>query len=222
LRFDDTREVRADSVVLTDPRTGVVLAPGDDVLVSMSGALHSNDRAMLPAHDSSGSTSPSVRIDSITPMGGVDVCLEIDPHVVAGIGPGEYTGSVGVTGKDLYVGSTIPVIVTFRASHWLAAGFAFAGVMFGILVKVLTDLAAARRSGDTTPSAWEYVRTVEFAVTVILGAIGGWFAYTMLYDADRIWGDSAADWVKLFGTCFGFQLAGIGGIDLARRLMGAV
>ncbi|HEX6657729.1 MAG TPA: hypothetical protein VF065_06590, partial [Ilumatobacter sp.] len=67
----------------------------------------------------------------------------------------------------------------------------------------------------------EYLRDWGFRAAVILGAIAGWLGYVEIYGGDPTWGESDADWLKLFGTCFAFQLASIGGVDLARRLVGA-
>lgn len=220
LHFADARDVKADVVVLADDR--VTLTPGDKISASMSPYLRNSDRTLWPGRDDfSDRVSPSAQVLRITPTGQVEVCVELDAGLVDGEYPGQYAGSVGLTGDDLQIGSTIPVVVTFRSSRLLAIAFAFAGVMLGILVKMFTELAAAQRSPGVGPSSFRaYIRSWSFPVAIILGAIAGFLAYIEIYATDPTWGESGSDWVKLFGTCFAFQLASIGSIDLARRLVG--
>jgi hypothetical protein len=216
LHFDDARDRRADIIVLIDPRR--VLAPGDRVFASMSEPLRSSDRTILPGRDGTG-TSPSVRY-RITPAG-VELCLELNASVVDAP-PGRYAGSVGITGEDLAVGSIVPVVATFRSSRLIAIALAAGGVLVGLLVKMFTELAAASRApGSGAPrSVRAYVHDWGFQASVIVGAIMGWLGYVEIYAANPTWGESESDWLKLFGTCFAFQLASIGGVDLARRLVG--
>ncbi len=188
----------------------------------MSEYLRSSYSTLLPARDAARDrTSPNVQVLRINPLGGVEVCLELDAGLVDGTDPGQYAGSVGVTGNDLQIGSTIPVVVTFRSSRVLAIAFAFAGVLLGILVKMFTELAASQRSADAEPSSFRaYIRSWSFPVAIILGAIAGFLGYVEIYAANPTWGENGSDWLKLFGTCFAFQIASIGSIDLARRLVG--
>ena len=85
---------------------------------------------------------------------------------------------------------------------------------------MFTDLVAARRAPSRPGSARAYIRDWKFATAVVLGAITGWIGYEILYDSNPVWGAGGADGVKLFWTCFSFQLAGIGAIDLVRRMVG--
>ena len=218
LHFGDARDTRADLVVLPFERGE--LEPGDRAYPSMSEPLRSSDWTILPARDSAGNTSPSW--GSHITQTGVEVCIEIDASLIDAH-PGRYAGSIGVVGPDLDVGSTVPVEVTFRSSRFLAVAIAFAGVLLGLLVKMFTELAAANRSSQVTGvprTAPEYLKDWSFRAAIILGAIAGALGYVEIYAVDPTWGTSPTDWLKLFGTCFAFQLAGIGGVDLARRLMG--
>lgn len=222
VRFNDARDTRADVVALASESGFPKLVPGDRVQATMSIFLQSSDGTIFPGRDDTGDPTPSVTIVGITPSGEVDVCVQIDAGAVTGERPGTYTGSVGVTGPDLKVGSTIPVVVTFRSSRLVAVAFVLAGVLFGLLVKMFTELAAARRLPDAAPrSVSEYIRDWSFPTAIILGAISGWLGYIEIYQADPVWGGSGTDWLRLFGTCFVFQLAGIGAIDLGRRLVGS-
>ena len=220
LRFDDARNVNGDAVTLAEGLAGVKLAPGDDISASMSTYLRSSERTIFPGIDESGQISPSPPALSITPSGAVQVCLEMNAAALIGVRPGQYESNVGVTGKDLLIASAIPVVVTFRSSRWLALAIAAGGVLLGLLVKMLTELKAAHRAPNAPRSVRDYIRDWSFPTAVILGAITGWVGYYIIYDSNPVWGASGADWLKLFWTCFSFQLASIGGIDLARRLIG--
>lgn len=221
IRFDDARGVGGAVVVFTDDR--VKLAQGDLIQASMSPYLRRRDgTSLFPGRDPlTDRVSPSVQVLRINPLGEVEVCLEFDAGLVDGTEPGQYTGAVGISGADLAIPSTTPVVVTFRSSRWLAITLAFSGVLLGLLVKMFTELAAAQRSPGVGPSSFRaYVRSWSFPLAIILGTIAGFTVYVEVYDSDPVWGDSSSDWLKLFGTCFAFQLASIGSIDLARRLVG--
>ena len=221
IRFDDARGVGGAVVVFTDER--VKLAHGDLIQASMSPYLRRRDgTSLFPGRDPlTDRVSPSAQVLRINPLGEVEVCLEFDAGLVDGTEPGQYTGTVGISGADLAIPSTTPVVVTFRSSRWLAITLAFSGVLLGLLVKMFTELAAAQRSPGVGPSSFRaYVRSWSFPVAIILGTIAGFIVYVEVYDSDPVWGDSSSDWLKLFGTCFAFQLASIGSIDLARRLVG--
>ena len=220
LRFDDARDVRADVVVLADTRRDVTLAPGDQIAASMSEYLRSSYSTLLPARDAARDrTSPNVQVLRINPLGGVEVCLELDAGLVDGTDPGQYAGSVGVTGNDLQIGSTIPVVVTFRSSRVLAIAFAFAGVLLGILVKMFTELAASQRSADAEPSR-PTSAAGAFPLPSSSARLRASSGTSRSMPANPTWGENGSDWLKLFGTCFAFQIASIGSIDLARRLVG--
>jgi hypothetical protein len=223
VRFDDSRGARADVVSLTTAEgSHGKLAPGDSLDASMSIYLRSGDGVMFPGYDDSGHPSPSAMIVGITPSGDVDVCVQIDAGVSTGERPGTYTTSVGVTGPDLDYPSAIPVVVTFRSSRLVAIGFALGGVLIGLLVKMFTELGASQSLPNGAPrSVREYIRNWSFPTAIILGAISGWLGYVEIYQSDSVWGVSSTDWLRLFGTCFVFQLAGIGAIDLGRRLVGS-
>jgi hypothetical protein len=216
LRFDDARGVASDVVVLSNLRPDVSLAPGDRIQAEISGYLTSGDRPIYPS-----AMNPHVEVVRITPAGNVEICFELDADHVSGAHPGEYAGTVFVSGEDLAVQTAIPVAVTFRSSRSLALSLAFAGVLLGLLVKMFTELAAARRGPPGPPrSLRQYVAQWTFPAALILGAIAGWLGYVQNYDGSAVWGSKSADTFKLFATCFAFQLGTVGGMDLARRLAG--
>jgi hypothetical protein len=58
---------------------------------------------------------------------------------------------------------------------------------------------------------------VGFPLAIILGIVTGYLGYVEIYDANPTWGVSGQDTLKLFGTCFGFQMGSIGGSDIVKR-----
>src|SRR5512134_379725 len=98
--------------------------------------------------------------------------------------------------------------MTFRAEQHTAVRLAFAGVVVGLLVKLLTELASAQRSGS--PAAPRLVHW-SVALAIVLGIVTGWLGYMTIYDSNPTWGADSSDTLKLFGTCFGFQMGSISG-----------
>jgi hypothetical protein len=148
-----------------------------------------------------------------------EVCMQLDPRVLRGLHPGEYQGEIRVSVANGQPYS-FPLTMSFRTSRWDAVAFAAVGVVLGLIVKIFSELATRNRAERTPARAAirAYVADWSFPVILILGAISGWLGYVEMYDASSTWGATGFDAVKLFGTCFGFQLGSIGGLDLARRL----
>jgi hypothetical protein len=146
----------------------------------------------------------------------VRVCLVIDPGATENLHPGRYTGNVYLRAEN-YSDVKIPTVVTLRAHRNKAIVLAFAGVVVGLVVKLLTELISAQRSG--IPAAPRLLHW-SVALAIILGVVTGWLGYIEIYDSNETWGVNGSDSLKLFGTCFGFQMGSIGGADIARRLVG--
>jgi hypothetical protein len=146
----------------------------------------------------------------------VRVCLVIDPRATQNLHPGRYAGNVYLR-ADNYSDVKIPTVVTLRADRSKAIVLAFAGVAIGLVVKLLTELTSAQRSGS--PAAPRLLHW-SVALAIILGIVTGWLGYIEIYDSNETWGVNGSDSLKLFGTCFGFQMGSIGGADIARRLVG--
>jgi hypothetical protein len=216
LRFDDARHAKTLPVVLqaTPP-----LTPGkDQIRVELGdGYLRgTEDRTISAANEGLTVTG------GVTPNGNVQVCLALDPHNVADLAPDRYTGTVLVGGDVQAV--SLPVAVTLRASRSYGMLLAFIGVFIGLSVKMFAELAARRRSDKigAGQALKEYVSQWSFPVSLLLGAFSGWIGFVEIYELNRTFGAGGTDALKLFGTCFGFQMGSIGGIDLARRVTGDV
>jgi hypothetical protein len=157
--------------------------------------------------------------ERLTARNHADVCMELDPRTVKNLRAGEYRGQIAVSITDGQPFS-FPLTVTFRSSRWSAVTYAGLGVLLGLIVKICSELTARHRSNHLSARAAlaNYLKDWNFPVLLILGAISGWLGYVEIYAINPTWGASGFDALKLFGTCFGFQLGSIGGLDLARRL----
>jgi hypothetical protein len=151
----------------------------------------------------------------------IRVCVKLDPAQIVGLRPGRYTGTVRVR-AEAYQEAAIPIVATFRSSRRDGLEMAVAGVFVGLLVKMLTELGSGRRSGNPggLHALWNYMKQWSFPLTIILGVVTGWLGFIEIYDANPTWGADGTDALKLFGTCFGFQMGSIGGADMAKRLVG--
>jgi hypothetical protein len=214
LRFDDSRTPRMLPVLLqaSDP-----LDPHrDEVNVQLGGDGYlrsSEDRYIASRGDG------LVVNARVTPNGsGVEVCLSLDPREARDAGPGSFTGTVTITGDVQPL--SLPVVVTFRESREKGLLIAVFGVALGLLAKMCVELStrgrtgAPRRRRKLSEYPWAGI-----AAVIIVGAFSGWIGFVEIYDVNRSWGASGTDALKLFATCFGFQMGSIGGIDLVKRVM---
>jgi hypothetical protein len=151
----------------------------------------------------------------------VRVCIAIDPRRVTNLQPGRYQGKI-VLSADNYRDERIPVVVTFRASQKRAIVLAFIGVAIGLVVRCLAELGSGQRSANpgANHALRAYVVHWGFPLAIILGIITGYLGYVEIYEANPTWGINGQDTLKLFGTCFGFQMGSIGGSDIVKRLVG--
>ncbi len=156
-----------------------------------------------------------------TPMK-IRVCVEFDPHQVPDLRPGRYRGAV-VLSADNYQDAVIPIVVTFRAPPSEGLRMAAAGVVLGLIVKMLTELGSGRRSrtGASGQGLRSYVFQWSFPLAIILGVLAGWLGFVEMYESNPTWGvGGGTDSIKLFAACFGFQMGSIGGADMTKRLTG--
>ena len=151
----------------------------------------------------------------------IRVCLAIDPHRIHNLQPGWYQGKI-VLSADNYRDERIPVVVTFRASERRAFILAFVGVAIGLIARCLAELGSGDRSGNPAARSGlrAYLLQWGFPLAIILGIVTGYLGYVEIYDANPTWGVSGQDTLKLFGTCFGFQMGSIGGSDIVKRFLG--
>lgn len=153
----------------------------------------------------------------------VGVCLLLDPARIADLRPGRYEGAL-VLRADNYQDATIPISATFRAPRHDGVRMAAAGVAVGLVVKMLTELGSGRRPKrkvGAVRAVRDYILQWSFPLAVILGVIAGWVGFAELYDSNDTWGvGSGTDSLKLFATCFAFQMGSIGSADMTKRLVG--
>jgi hypothetical protein len=155
----------------------------------------------------------------------VQLCLTVIPDILRRThGLGRYTGGIGVgrEGDDLAL-ATVPVELTFRASHWKAVYFALLGVLLGLVVKVLSE--AARRQREPEVGAGQALKEAAanwtFSVTLVVGVIAGLIVCWKTYGGDQTWGASGGDIATLIVACFLIQLSSVEGVDLVKRVAGS-
>lgn len=152
----------------------------------------------------------------------VRICVELDPKRITDLHPGRYTGAVVLRARN-FQSAAIPIDATFRAPRNDGVAMAAAGVGVGLLVKLLTELGSGRRArtGGAGRALRNYIFQWSFPLALILGVLTGWLGFVELYGSNATWGVGGdADALKLFGTCFGFQMGSIGGADMTKRLAG--
>jgi hypothetical protein len=152
----------------------------------------------------------------------IRVCARLDPRDVADLRPGRYRGAVALA-ADNYKDAEVPIVVTVRAPRGDGLRMAAAGVVLGLLVKMLTELGSGRkpRRPGAKRALRDYVLQWSFPLAIILGVLTGWLGFVEMYESNATWGVGGdADSLKLLATCFGFQMGSIGGADMTKRLAG--
>ena len=154
----------------------------------------------------------------------IGVCVSLDPARIRDLRPGRYEGTVVVRADKYGQDAAIPISATFRAPRRDAMTMAAAGVAVGLLVKMLTELASGRRAKrkvGALRAARVYLFEWSFPLALILGVLAGWLGFIEMYESNATWGvGNGTDSLKLFATCFAFQMGSIGSADLTKRLVG--
>ena len=216
LRFGESRKAQVRQLTVgaytnqVPPRN--VTATVDEGLVSTEGYSISG---FVTAAD-------VVRIGNAATPTTIRVCVSLDPKEIGDLRPGRYRGAV-VLRADNYQDAAIPIVATFRAPRGDGLKWAAAGVGLGLLVKMLTELGSGRkpRRPGAKRALGDYVFQWSFPLAIILGVLAGWLGFVQMYESNATWGVGGdADAMKLFGTCFGFQMGSIGGADMTKRLTG--
>ena len=151
----------------------------------------------------------------------VRVCVALDPKDITHLRPGRYTGNIVLSASN-FEDAAIPISATFRAPRSDGLKMAAGGVLLGLLVKMLSELASSRRAegGRARDAVREYVLQWSFPLAIILGVVTGWLGFVEIYESSETWGVGESDSLKLFAACFGFQMGSIGGADMTKRLVG--
>ncbi|HEY2218389.1 MAG TPA: hypothetical protein VGH35_03555 [Gaiellaceae bacterium] len=152
----------------------------------------------------------------------LQLCVIVQPNADGGVEPGRYKGTILIAHNGNQELLSVPIELTFRASHWTGIEIALVAVLLGLLVKVLSEAAARQRQEKTGAmrALKSYASELSFPVTLILAAIAGWFVFDQMYAGNPIWGSSGGDITKLFAVCFVAQMSSNQGIDVIRNMAG--
>ena len=152
----------------------------------------------------------------------LQLCVIVQPNANGGVEPGRYRGTLFVVHDGNQELLSLPVELTFRASHWTGIEIALVAVLLGLLVKVLSEAAARQRQERTGPmrALKSYASELSFPVTLILAAIAGWLVFDQMYAGNPVWGANGSDITKLFAVCFIAQMSSNQGIDVIRNMAG--
>jgi hypothetical protein len=154
----------------------------------------------------------------------IDVCILLDPARIADLHAGRYEGTLVLRADNYRQDASIPISATFRAPRDEGKKMAVAGVLIGLIVKTLTELGSARRSKRRVrglDALRAYFLQWSFPLAIILGVLAGWLGFLEMYESNDTWGvGDGTDSLKLFATCFAFQMGSIGSADMTKRLMG--
>jgi hypothetical protein len=153
----------------------------------------------------------------------VELCVVVEPKADGGVKPGHYKGTLLIVqGRNQEQLGSLPVELTFRASHWTAIEIVLVAVLLGVAVKVLSEAAVYQKEKQLRPLAAvkEYVSELRFPVILILAAIGGWLVFDQMYNGNPAWGENSSDIAKLFAVCFLAQMTSNQGLDVIRNAAG--
>src|SRR5262249_3933650 len=147
----------------------------------------------------------------------LQLCVIVQPNADGGVEPGRYKGTIFIKQGNAALVS-LPVELTFRASHWTGIEIALVAVLLGLFVKVFSEAAARQRQEKVGPmrALKSYASELTFPVTIILAAIAGWLVFDQMYAGNPVWGASGGDITKLFAVCFIAQMSSNQGIDVIR------
>jgi hypothetical protein len=223
MNFDDSRSRRVASVLLS--ADAGPLLPGD---FNSPSRLHvgSPDTFDITRDDQHRiwiNTGDQLRA-LLIPIGPheLQLCVIVEPDADGGVVPGRYKGtlSIGQNGNPQLI--SLPVELTFRASHWTGIEITMIAVVLGLLVKVFSEAAARQRRDSSGPmqALKSYATELTFPVTLILAAIAGWLVFDQMYAGNPVWGASGGDITKLFAVCFIAQMSSNHGIDVIRNMAG--
>jgi len=153
----------------------------------------------------------------------LELCVLVQPKAIGGLAPGRYRGTMLVVmGNEQTRLASLPVELTFRASHWTALETVVVAVLLGLLVKLLSDAAAVQREARLGPlqALASTVKDLGFPAAIVLAVVGSWLVFSQVYGGNPAWGGSGEDVAKLFAVCFLAQMSSNQGIDVIRRVGG--
>lgn len=216
LVFDESRKPRADFVTVY----AYDMTP-QDLGAILQGSLSSNEHHSISEGKGLSVVATVLKRASDSEPATIRVCVKVRPHDIPDLRPGRFEGRIILSATG-YRDASMPIVVTFRAPRNKAIVLAFVGVVIGLLAKMFAELGSGHNTGNPGPghALRSYVSQWSFPLAILLGAVTGWLGFIEIYEANATWGVGGADSLRLFGTCFGFQMGSIGGADMAKRLVG--
>jgi hypothetical protein len=222
INFDDSRSRQVYSVLLS-AHAGQLLPSDFDSSTRLQAVAGDYYISRDGQHRISVNTGDQMRalLIPISPRE-LQLCVIVQPNADGGVQPGRYKGTIFIVHNGNQELLSLPVELTFRASHWTGIEIALIAVVLGLLVKVLSEAAARQRQEKTGPmrALKSYASELSFPVTLILAAIAGWLVFDQMYAGNPIWGASGGDITKLFAVCFIAQMSSNQGIDVIRNMAG--
>jgi hypothetical protein len=225
LHFDDSRAPGVYSALLS--ADGGALLPGDftsaDGLGVRAGDSYIRKDSQHRISVNLGNQM-TAKLIPISPHD-VELCVRVQPNADGGVRPGRYKGTIFlVHGANQAQLATLPVELTFRASHWTGVEIAFIAVLLGLAVKVLSEAAVKQRQQQVAPlrALKDYMSELSFPVTLILAAVAGWLVFDQMYNNNPVWGANSGDTAKLFAICFIAQMSSNQGIDVIKNATGGM
>lgn len=176
----------------------------------------------------------------------VTVRLCLDPLRGRPVEPGEYQGSVLIEGPGVQAASLIVDVRLRETRWWMVFLWSILAAVAGVVVKLFVDVvklmtpvpaagppaagaggagavvAAVPEAEPTVLQKWRML--VRHAVdpatvlSILVGVVGSFGAYFLLYLASDTFGASSDDWLKLTIYCFGATVSGMTLTDLGKRV----
>jgi hypothetical protein len=134
------------------------------------------------------------------------------------IDSGKYEGAVSIHGDGIET-FNLPVNVAVRYPNLPVVYLvAFAGIVFGLYAKALSDVLGQTAKEPWTRRLWDYMAGPLFATSTLIGLGLAIYAVFSLYLGNASFGQSPMDWVSLFGFGFAGVVGGMTFTDLAAAL----
>jgi hypothetical protein len=203
LRFDDSRATRSESIALVaslDPNSKVTAEVESDLVSGGDHVIHPTALTVL-AH--------------VEDSGNLGTCVALDPRGVDDLQAGTYEGALTISGESV-TPMAVPITATFRDPQRNAFAWALGGFLLGAVCKALGEL----RGASTRRGLLEYARRRTSWIAILAGIAAAYYGFVQLYSSSRTWGAAEADGVKLLFTAALFQVSGVEGVELLRRIAG--
>jgi hypothetical protein len=203
LRFDASRATRSETIALVSSRS---LSASSDVRAAVEDDLVSaDDRTIEPAR-----LAVAVHV---TPSGNLAVCVALDPAQIPDLEAGTYEGALTISGRSV-APTAVPISATFRDSKRNALGWALGGFLLGAICKALSEL----RVGSARRGLLDYGSRPTSWIAILAGVAAAYYGFVQLYSSSRTWGAAEADGIKLLLTAALFQVSGVEGVELLKRI----